>query len=351
MNTKSLLEILPTNIVESEELSLASKKMLGALIDYYSHSQAKETQRLFMSNDKICETANFGKSTLFKATRELEMYDLIEKKSGKARTQGQKSEASEYILHIDNFIKPLRKKTFENLMSMFPKSWLKNSGNPLQDCSTVQNSTVQNSIEQNSIEQSREDKNSIEQSREEKLSVDKSIEDNVRIEKKSLEKSSEDELRIDEINVEKKSLDMNIEDNERKDESKIEKRIEQKVEIDEKEKLLNSLFQFFVETVNLNVEELYNSFTTHFNYDIESNKELAKKVIDYVFDKLAHTDYELYRKVCENIETVFNLEKPKYLVNTNTNTSTSSKKVDEEDLVVVNEEFIITETVQDEIPF
>lgn len=340
MSTKTLLEVLPTNIVESEELSLASKKMLGALIDYYSHSQAKETQRLFMSNEKICETANFGKSTLFKATRELEMYDLIEKKSGKSRTQGQKSEASEYILHIDNFLKPLRKKSFENLMSIFPKSWLQNSGNPLQDCSTVQNSTVHYSLDK-----SREDKLSIEQSREEKLSEDKSIEDNVRIEKKSLEKSIEDELIIEELNVEKKSLDMSIEDNERKDESKIEKRIEQIVEIDEEEKLLNSLFQFFVETVNLNVEELYNTFTTHFNYDIESNKELAKKVIDYVFDKLAHTDYELYRKVCENIETVFNLEKPKYLVNTNTNTntSTSSKKVDEE--------FIITETVQDEMPF
>lgn len=314
MNTKSLLEILPTNIVESEELSLASKKMLGALIDYYSHSQAKETQRLFMSNDKICETANFGKSTLFNATRELEMYDLIEKKSGKARTQGQKSEASEYILHIDNFIKPLRKKTFENLMSMFPKSWLKNSGNPLQDCSTVQNSTVQNSIEQ---------------SREEKLSVDK---------------SSEDELRIDEI-----SLDMSIEDNERKDESKIEKRIEQKVEIDEEEKLLNSLFQFFVETVNLNVEELYNSFQTHFNYEIESNKEIAKKVIDYVFDKLAHSDYELYRKVCENIETVFGLEKPNPI---------NVKKDVEEDMVrfgkyqlIPRKIYEILEEPEDALPF
>ena len=160
MTTKSLLEVLPTNIVESEDLSLASKKMLGALIDYYSHSEAKETQRLFMSNDKICETANFGKSTLFNATRELEMYDLIEKKSGKARTQGQKSEASEYILHIDNFIKPLRKKTFENLMSMFPKSWLKTSGNPLQDCSTVQNSTVQNRTQpyQTSLKKAKERK-------------------------------------------------------------------------------------------------------------------------------------------------------------------------------------------------
>lgn len=305
MNTKSLLEILPTNIVESEELSLASKKMLGALIDYYSHSQAKETQRLFMSNDKICETANFGKSTLFKATRELEIYDLIEKKSGKARTQGQKSEASEYILHIDNFIKPLRKKTFENLMSMFPKSWLQNSGNPLQDCSTVQNSTVQSSIEQ-----SREEKNSIEQSREEKLSVDKNIEDNIRIEEVSLEKNMEDELIIDEKSVENKSLDMSIEDNIRKDESKMEKRIEQKVEIDEEEKLLNSLFQLFEDTFEKDIEEVIEIFDTNFNYSILSKKELGKKLTEIAFDRIGYNDYSKYSKICNNIETVFGLQKP-----------------------------------------
>lgn len=299
MTTKSLLEVLPKNIVESEELSLAAKKMLGALIDYFTHSQAKETQRLFMSNEKICETANFGKSTLFKATRELEMYDLIEKKSGKARTQGQKTEASEYILHINNFIKPLRKKTFENLMSMFPKSWLQNSGNPLQDCSTVQSSTVQ----------SREEKGREEKGREEKSSEEKSREG------------------------------VNIEDTERKDECKLEKKVEQTAEIDEKEKL----YQFFVSSVNLDVERLYDAFFTHFNYCIESNTELGQKLIDYVFDKLAHTNYELYRQVCEQVETVFKLEKPKYLVNTN-NTSTSSKKVDEESS-------IISEPVHDEMPF
>ena len=94
--------------------------------------------------------------------------------------------------------------------------------------------------------------------------------------------------------------------------------------------------------MNLDVERLYDSFFTHFKYDIESNTELAKKLIDYVFDKLGKTEYELYRKVCEQIETVFKLEKPKYLVNTNT--STSSKKVDEESS-------IISETVQDEMPF
>lgn len=303
MTTKSLLEVLPTNIVESEDLSLASKKMLGALIDYYSHSKAKETQRLFMSNDKICETANFGKSTLFKATRELEMYDLIEKNSGKARTQGQKSEASEYILHIDNFIKPLRKKTFESLMSMFPKSWLKTSGNPLQDCSTVQNSTVQYSIEQ-----SREDKNSIEQSsieqsREEKLSVDKNIEDNIRIEEVS--------------------LDMSI-DNERKDESKIEKRIEQKVEIDEEEKLLNSLFQLFEETFEKDVEEVIEIFDTNFDYSILSKKELGKKLTEIAFDRIGYNDYSKYSKICNNIETVFGLQKPQ---------KANVKKEVEEDMV------------------
>lgn len=314
MTTKSLLEVLPKNIVESEELSLAAKKMLGALVDYFTHSQAKETQRLFMSNEKICETANFGKSTLFKATRELEMFDLIEKKSGKARTQGQKSEASEYILHINNFIKPLRKKTFENLMSMFPKSWLQNSGNPLQDCSTVQSSTVQSSTVQSSEEKDREEK-----SREEKSSEEKGV---------------------IEANIEEKSREgVNIEDTERKDECKVEKKVEQTVETDKKEELL----QFFIETVNLDVERLYDSFFSHFKYGIESNTELGKELIDYVFDKLSHTNYELYRKVCEQIETVFKLEKPKYLINTNTSTS-SNKKVDEESS-------IISEPVHDEMPF
>lgn len=314
MTTKSLLEVLPKNIVESEELSLAAKKMLGALIDYFTHSQAKTTQRLFMSNEKVCETANFGKSTLFKATRELEMFDLIEKKSGKARTQGQNSEASEYILHIDNFLKPLRKKTFENLMSMFPKSWLQNSGNPLQDCSTVQSSTVQSSTVQSREVQGREEK--------------------------SCEEKSSEEKGVIEANIEEKSREgMNVEDIERKDECKIEKRIEQTVETDEKEELL----QFFIETVNLDVERLYDSFFSHFKYGIESNTELAKKLIDYVFDKLSNTNYELYRKVCEQIETVFKLEKPKYLVNTNTSTS-SNKKVDEESS-------IISEPVHDEMPF
>lgn len=344
MTTKSLLEVLPTNIVESEELSLASKKMLGALIDYYSHSQAKETQRLFMSNDKICETANFGKSTLFKATRELEMYDLIEKKSGKARTQGQKSEASEYILHIDNFIKPLRKKTFENLMSMFPKSWLKNSGNPLQDCSTVQNSTVQNSLDK-----SREDKSSIEQSREEKLSVDKNIEDNIRIEEVSLEKNIEDELIIDEKSVENKSLDMSIEDNERKDESKIEKRIEQKVEIDEEEKLLNSLFQLFEETFEKDIEEVIEIFDTNFDYSILSKKELGKKLTEIALDRIGYNDYSKYSKICDNVETVFGLEKP--------NTINVKKDVEEDMVrigkyqVIPRKIYEILEEPEDALPF
>ena len=315
------MEILPTNIVESEELSLASKKMLGALIDYYSHSQAKETQRLFMSNDKICETANFGKSTLFNATRQLEMYDLIEKKSGKARTQGQKSEASEYILHIDNFIKPLRKKTFENLMSMFPKSWLKNSGNPLQDCSTVQNSTVQNSIEQ---------------SREEKLSVDK---------------SSEDELRIDEISLENKSLDMSIEDNERKDESKIEKRIEQKVENEMKtdNEIENTLFQLFEETFEKDIEEVIEIFDTNFDYSILSKKELGKKLTEIALDRIGYNDYSKYSKICNNIETVFNLEKPQ---------KANVKKEVEEDMVrigkyvvIPRERYEMLEEPEDALPF
>lgn len=364
MTTKSLLEILPKNIVESEELSLAAKKMLGALVDYFTHSQAKTTQRLFMSNEKICETANFGKSTLFKATRELEMFDLIEKKSGKARTQGQKSEASEYILHINNFIKPLRKKTFEAMMFMFPKSWLQNSGNPLQDCSTVQNSTVQSSTVQSREVQSREETLS-----EEEVNAEKSREDIERKDESKMSKSRETPIgttittpittsittptstsmststpiessntnSIEKPTITEKPIEAST-INETETTNSNDK-VEQTDETDEREELL----QFFIETVNLDVERLYDSFFSHFKYGIESNTELGKELIDYVFDKLSHTNYELYRKVCEQVETVFKLEKPKYLVNTNTSTS-SNKKVDEESS-------IISEPVHDEMPF
>lgn len=295
---------VPEQIVQSEELSLASKKILEALLDYLDNSQASTTRRIFINNKTLCRLAQVGHSVMFNALKELKQYSLVDRIQGK-----DKGTASEYIIHFDKLEEPLRKKTFHELFAKdieMAKSRETPIGTTITTPITTPTSTstsTSTSIENPTItEKPIENTNTT------------SIENQTIIEK-SIEASTINETETTNIN------DDNVEQTDKKEE----------------------LLQFFIETVNLDVERLFDSFFSHFKYGIESNTELGKELIDYVFDKLSHTNYELYRKVCEQIETVFKLEKPKYLVNTNTSTS-SNKKVDEESS-------IISEPVHDEMPF
>ena len=339
---------VPEHIAQSDLLSLASKKILEALLDYLDNSQASTTRRIYINNKTLCRLAQVGHSVMFKSIKELKQYSLVDRIQGKDR-----GTASEYIIHFDKLEEPLRKKTFNEFFAKdieMAKSQETRIGTTITTTipttittsittsTTITNSTSIETIKTNSNTSSIESSKTI--SKPISIESQKTISSPTIIEK-SIENTNITSIEPSTI----KEIEMTNNND----------KVEQIVEIDEEEKLLNSLLQFFVKTVNLNVEELYNSFTTHFNYDIESNKELGKKLIDYLFDKLSQKDYELYRKSCENIETIFNLKKPKYLINNNKPSTTSRKvneyKVDEEDLVVVNEEFIITETVQDEMPF
>ena len=276
---------VPEHIAQSDLLSLASKKILEALLDYLDNSQASTTRRIYISNKTLCRLAQVGHSVMFQSIKELKQYSLVDRVQGK-----DKGTASEYIIHFDKLEEPLKKKTFHEFFAK-DIEMSKSRETPIGTTITTPTSTTTPTTT---------------------------------ITEKPIENTNTTLTESPTIN-ETETTNSND-------------KVEQTVETDEKEELL----QFFIETVNLDVERLYDSFFTHFKYGIESNTELAKKLIDYVFDKLGKTEYELYRKVCEQIETVFKLEKPKYLVNTNT--STSSKKVDEESS-------IISETVQDEMPF
>ena len=270
---------VPEHIAQSDLLSLASKKILEALLDYLDNSQASTTRRIYINNKTLCRLAQVGHSVMFQSIKELKQYSLVDRVQGK-----DKGTASEYIIHFDKLEEPLKKKTFHEFFAK-DIEMSKSRETPIGTTITTPTTTIT---------------------------------------EKPIENTNTTLTESPTIN-ETETTNSND-------------KVEQTVETDKKEELL----QFFIETVNLDVERLYDSFFTHFKYGIESNTELAKKLIDYVFDKLGKTEYELYRKVCEQIETVFKLEKPKYLVNTNT--STSSKKVDEESS-------IISETVQDEMPF
>ena len=281
---------VPEHIAQSDLLSLASKKILEALLDYLDNSQASTTRRIYINNKTLCRLAQVGHSVMFQSIKELKQYSLVDRIQGK-----DKGTASEYIIHFDKLEEPLKKKTFHEFFAK-DIEMSKSRETPIGTTITTPTPTTITTTTPTTTPT---------------------------ITEKPIENTN---TTLTESPTITETETTNSDD-----------KVEQTVETDKKEELL----QFFVETVNLDVERLYDSFFTHFN-GIESNTELAKKLIDYVFDKLGKTEYELYRKVCEQIETVFKLEKPKYLVNTNT--STSSKKVDEESS-------IISETVQDEMPF
>ena len=299
---------VPEHIAQSEELSLASKKILEALLDYLDNSQASTTRRIFINNKTLCRLAQVGHSVMFNALKELKQYSLVDRIQGK-----DKGTASEYIIHFDKLEEPLRKKTFHEFFAKdieMAKSQETPIGTTITTPITTSTSTSTTTPTSTSTTTPTSTSTSIESSN--TNSIEKPIENT--------------NTTLTESPTINETETTNIND-----------KVEQTDETDEKEKL----FQFFVETVNFDVERLFDSFFTHFNC-IETNTELGKKLIDYVFDKLSHTNYELYRRICENVETIFKLEKPKYLINTNT--STPSKKVDEESS-------IISEIVQDEMPF
>lgn len=296
---------VPEHIAQSDLLSLASKKILEALLDYLDNSQASTTRRIYINNKTLCRLAQVGHSVMFQSIKELKQYSLVDRVQGK-----DKGTASEYIIHFDKLEEPLKKKTFHEFFAK-DIEMSKSRETPIGTTITTPTSiTTSMTITTSTTTPT------------------------TRSTTRSTTTSTITEKPIENTNT---TLTESPTINETETTNSDDK-VEQTVETDKKEELL----QFFIETVNLDVERLYDSFFTHFKYGIESNTELAKKLIDYVFDKLGKTEYELYRKVCEQIETVFKLEKPKYLVNTNT--STSSKKVDEESS-------IISETVQDEMPF
>ena len=304
---------VPEHIAQSDSLSLASKKILEALLDYLDNSQASTTRRIYINNKTLCRLAQVGHSVMFQSIKELKQYSLVDRVQGK-----DKGTASEYIIHFDKLEEPLKKKTFHEFFAK-DIEMSKSRETPIGTTITTPITTPTTTSTPTPTTTSTTTPTTTSTPTPTTTSTTTST-----ITEKPIENTNTTLTESPTIN-ETETTNSND-------------KVEQTVETDKKEELL----QFFIETVNLDVERLYDSFFTHFKYDIESNTELAKKLIDYVFDKLGKTEYELYRKVCEQIETVFKLEKPKYLVNTNT--STSSKKVDEESS-------IISETVQDEMPF
>lgn len=143
-------ELLPQSVKDSD-LSLGTKKVLTALLDWYLNSKAKDTGIITISNKKLCGIAGVGGDSLQEAFRDMDECQLCSRKAGKGI-----GTASEYILNFEALSKPIKRKSFEELFAKELNN-TKSLENPIS--TTVHNSTVQDITEHNITVHNREDKN------------------------------------------------------------------------------------------------------------------------------------------------------------------------------------------------
>lgn len=116
---EEMFDRLPSNIKETEILRLSSKKVLAALLELLLHSEARESRVIYAPNSRLRKLSGISSNDLLPSIQQLIDYDLITRKVGKVRKEGEKGEASEYIINLKKMKEPLVEKTFDDLFSEF----------------------------------------------------------------------------------------------------------------------------------------------------------------------------------------------------------------------------------------
>lgn len=130
MNTFQLTEdrikqILPQNIREAECLSDDAKRVFAAILNgMFTQEIAKRAGFLAISNENLRANAGIGKEYFMAARQELleVVPTILEVVPGRRRQKGKTSMATEYYPKWENLDKPIRKKTFIELMEMVNKT-------------------------------------------------------------------------------------------------------------------------------------------------------------------------------------------------------------------------------------
>ena len=140
-------ELLPSNIKDSE-LSLGTKKVLTALLDWYLTTEARNTGVVIINNSKLCAIAGVSPSTLQEAIRDIQEYGLGRREVGTGL-----GNASKYYLDFESFTKPLKRKSFEEIFAKELKD-AKSSETPIS--TIVKHSIVEHSRVETSRDKIRE---------------------------------------------------------------------------------------------------------------------------------------------------------------------------------------------------
>ena len=112
---EELLEVLPSSVRETKELTSKQKVVLGQLIVYNGLEVVKKDGYFYRSNKDLCNDCEIQEKTLIAAVRKLESLGFIERKKG-ARTTG----ASEYRVN-EKLIGDYCKKEIEDYSNDYSK--------------------------------------------------------------------------------------------------------------------------------------------------------------------------------------------------------------------------------------
>lgn len=134
--TKERMEqILPQNVKDSD-LSVNAMKMLATIINYHLvDDKVRSAGFLAINNENLRQSTGIGKEYLKNAWKELEECKLITRKAGKKWKAGEKSEASEYRLNLENIKKFTKKPTADELLETLFSA-------PLESPSTKESPTI-----------------------------------------------------------------------------------------------------------------------------------------------------------------------------------------------------------------
>ena len=135
---EEMFDRLPANIKETSVLRNSSKKVLAALLELLLHSEARESGIIFCGNSLLRKLSGINENILLPAIDQLIDYDLISRKVGKARKEGEKGLASEYIINFKKLKEPLIEKTFDDLFGDYIDN--ESSETPINPAITITNS-------------------------------------------------------------------------------------------------------------------------------------------------------------------------------------------------------------------
>jgi len=135
---EEMFDRLPANIKETEVLRFQSKKVLAALLELLLHSEARKSGIIFCGNSLLRKLSGINENKLLPAIDQLIDYDLISRKIGKTRKEGEKGMASEYIINFQKLKEPLVEKTFDDLFGEYTDD--KSSETPINPAITITSS-------------------------------------------------------------------------------------------------------------------------------------------------------------------------------------------------------------------